>query len=196
VPLCALLASPAAAGLADRTVQPMLLPVGNAELKVDALAAGAVLAADQPGEDKQATGVAKLMPRLHRDYDSGMVVSLNGTFTLADPLSRGRYTNPIEKLFGELQTGLGRVQVGLADGAGYALGLTGPKASSQIALEDAQISFFRDPVTIAPSPACSRCEPRWARPTISGRSAISAPFCSGCSLASPSHPARASNCPS
>lgn len=147
LPLCVSLASPATAGLADRTIQPMLLPVGDSELKVDALAGGAVMAADQPGEDKAATGVAKLMPRLHRDYDSGMVLSLNGTFTLADPLSRGRYTNPIEKLFGEMQTGLGKVQIGLADGAGYALGLTGPKANAQIALEDAQISFFRDPVT-------------------------------------------------
>ncbi len=147
LPLCPLLASPASATLADLTIQPMLLPVGDAELKVDALAAGAVLSADQSGEDKPATGVAKLIPRLHRDYDSGMVLSLNGTFTLADPLSRGRYSNPVEKLYGELQTGLGKLQVGLTDGAGYALGLTGPKAASQIALEDAQISFFRDPLT-------------------------------------------------
>ncbi len=147
LPLCVGLASPAAAALSDLTVQPMMLPVGDAELKVDALAAGAVAATDQPGENKNATGVAKLMPQLHRDYDSGMILSLNGTFTLADPLSRGRYTNPIEKLFGEMQTGLGKLHLGLADGAGYALGLTGPKAHPQIALEDAQISFFRDPVT-------------------------------------------------
>src|SRR5262249_15351468 len=74
-------------------------------------------------------------------------LSLNGTIALADPLSRGRYANPVEKLFGELQTGLGKLQVGLGDGAGYALGLTGPKADPLTALEDPQTSFFRDPGT-------------------------------------------------
>jgi hypothetical protein len=91
--------------------------------------------------------VVKLMPRLQRDYDSGMSLALDSTFALADPLSRGRYTGPVEKLFGELHTGLGRVQIGLTDGAGYALRLTGPKTDDQIALEDPQTTFFRDPHT-------------------------------------------------
>jgi hypothetical protein len=131
--------------LSDLTLAPMRLPVGDAELQVDALAAGAVITADQPGDSADASGVAKLMPVLKRDYDSGMSLSLAGTFTLADPLSRGRYAAPVEKLYGEVHTGLGRMQVGLTDGAGYALRLTGPAADDQVSLDDPQTTFFRDP---------------------------------------------------
>ena len=108
----------------------------------------ALIAADQSGDDANATGVAKLMPVLKRDYDSGLSLALDGTFTLADPLSRGRYHgDAVEKLYAEARTGLGRIQMGLTDGAGYALRLAGPAADDEIALDDAQTTFFRDPGT-------------------------------------------------
>jgi len=142
-------AVPAAPARADDlTLAPPSFPVGNAELRLDAMAGGAVFGVDQPGDSANASGVAKLMPTLKRDYDSGLALSLDGTFTLADPLSRGRYNgDAVEKLYGEMRTGLGRMQIGLTDGAGYALALAGPSADPQIALDDAQTTFFRDPGT-------------------------------------------------
>ena len=143
---CAALAAPAWAD--DLTLAAPSFPVGDAELRLDALAAGAVMTADQPGDDANATGVAKLMPVLKRDHDSGLALSLDGTFTLADPLSRGRYNgDAVEKLYGEIGTGLGRVQVGLTDGAGYALAQGPVSTDPQIALDDPQTTFFRDPIT-------------------------------------------------
>ena len=64
------------------------------------------------------------------------------TRTIADPVFRATVAAVVSTL-----SGLGQVQVGLVDGAGYALRLTGPKADEQIALEDPQTSFFRDPGT-------------------------------------------------
>jgi hypothetical protein len=139
---CALPAPPARAELSDLTLTPPDVPLGEARLRLDALAAGAVIAGGGPA----ATGVAKLMPRLQRDYDSGLALALAGTFTLADPLSRGRYNgDPVEQLYGEVRTGIGRVEVGIVDGAGYALKLALPAADDQISLDDAQTSFFRAP---------------------------------------------------
>ena len=91
--------------------------------------------------------MVKLIPQLKRDYDSGLSLALDATLTASDPLSRGRYDgDAIEKLYGEARTGLGRIDIGLVDGAGYLLRLTGPKTDDQIALEDSQTSLFRDPV--------------------------------------------------
>ena len=51
------------------------------------------------------------MPRLHRDYDSGLVLGLDATLAVSDPLSHGRYGGDFfEKLYGEARTGLGRVE--------------------------------------------------------------------------------------
>jgi hypothetical protein len=145
LPACGLawtLALPARAELADLVWAPPDLPVGDAMLRLDALAAGAVIV----GADTPASGVAKLMPRLQRDYDSGLGLGLAGTFTLADPLSRGRYHgDAVEQLYGEARTGLGRIEIGMVDGAGYALKLPLPAADDQIALDDPQTTFFRDP---------------------------------------------------
>jgi hypothetical protein len=88
------------------------------------------------------------MPDIRRDYDSGLSLGLGGTFTAADPLSRGRYDGDvIERLAGEARTGLGKVEIGLTDGAGYDLAVTGPKVDAGVSLEDARTIFFRDPAT-------------------------------------------------
>ena len=53
------------------------------------------------------------MPRLHRDYDSGLSLGLDATFTASDPLSRGRYDGDVvEKVYGDVRTGLGRLEIG------------------------------------------------------------------------------------
>jgi hypothetical protein len=124
-------------------VAPLTLPVGSAELRLDGEAAGAVFSS-APHE----SGLLRLMPSLRRDYDSGLSLRLNGVFTAADALSRGRYDgDAIEKLAAEARTGLGKVEIGLTDGAGYDLAVTGPKVDAGVSLEDPRTTFFRNPIT-------------------------------------------------
>jgi len=121
--------------------------IGDAQLSVGGTASGAVFDSNlkrQPG----LSGSAKLMPRLHRDYDSGLSLGLNATLAVSDPLSRGRYGGDFfEKVFGEVRTGLGRIEIGQTDGAGYVVAAGGPKVDAQVSLDDPQTTFFRDPVT-------------------------------------------------
>ena len=138
-----------AARAQDGAVAPRALPVGDAELRLAADAGGALFGPHQPGRDgAQVSGDVRLMPQLVRDYDSGLSLRLAGIFTAADPLSRGRYDGDwIEHLAAEARTGLGKVEIGLADGAGYGLAVTGPKVDAGVSLEDPRTSFFRDPAT-------------------------------------------------
>jgi hypothetical protein len=124
-------------------------PVGQAELKLAGEASGALFNPGQPGWDGiQASGALRLMPELNRDYDSGLSLGLAGTFTAADSLSRGRYDGDvIERLAGSARTGLGKIDIGITDGAGYSLAVTGPKVDPGVSLDDPRTSFFRDPVT-------------------------------------------------
>jgi len=137
------LASPAF----GQSLAPPSWPVGQAELKLGAEASGALFGADQPGwSGMQASGALRLMPELKRSYDSGLMLGLAGTFTAADPLSRGRYDgDAIERLAGSVGTGLGKVEVGITDGAGYGLAVTGPRVDPGVSLNDPRTSFFRDP---------------------------------------------------
>ena len=50
-------------------------------------------------------------------------------------------------MFAEARTGLGRIEIGQTDGAGYVLAVGGPKVDAQVSLEDPQTTFFRDPTT-------------------------------------------------
>jgi len=124
-------------------------PVGQAEFKLAGEASGALFNPQQPGWDGgQTSGALRLMPELKRDYDSGLSLALNSTFTLADPLSRGRYDGDvIERLAGTASTGLGGIEIGVTDGAGYGLAVTGPKVDPGVSLDDPRTSFFRDPAT-------------------------------------------------
>jgi hypothetical protein len=142
-----LLASVMAAPAVAREWLPPSWPVGDAQLRLAGEASGALFQPDQPGwRGVQASGALRLMPELRRDYDSGLSLGLNSTFALADPLSRGRYDGDvIERLAGEARTGLGRFEIGLTDGAGYTLAVTGPKVGPDVALDDPRTSFYRDP---------------------------------------------------
>jgi hypothetical protein len=63
-------------------------------------------------------------------------------------LSRGRYDGDvIERLAGEARTGLGRIEIGITDGAGYDLAVTGPKVDAGVSLDDPRTSFYRDPAS-------------------------------------------------
>lgn len=145
-----ILAGPATDALADPadwTLPPYQTDIGQAELDVDALAGGAAFGASGHGGQTE-SGVVKLMPRLHRDYDSGLSLGLDATVTAADPLSFGRYGGDVfEKAYGDVRTGLGRLEVGQTDGAAYDLSVTGPKVDTEVSLDNPQTSFFRDPAT-------------------------------------------------
>jgi hypothetical protein len=150
--LALLLAAPAAAaqtatGAWDGTIPSYQMFPGNAELDIGALAEGAVFSVS--GHNGQnASGAAKLTSRLHRDFDSGLSLGLNTTVTAADLLSRGRYGGDVlEKAYGEVRTGLGRLEIGETDGAAYDLAITGPKVDDLVSLDNPQTGFFRDPST-------------------------------------------------
>lgn len=126
---------------------PLSWPMGGAELRLAGEASGALFTPHQPG-GTQASGALRLLPEIRRDYDTGLSLGLDGAFTAADPLSRGRYDgDAIERLAATARTGLGRIDIGIADGAGYGLAVTGPKVDAGVSLDDPRTSFFRDPAT-------------------------------------------------
>ncbi|HEY1877524.1 MAG TPA: hypothetical protein VGG66_08635 [Rhizomicrobium sp.] len=129
--------------------RPLSWPLGSAQLQLSGEAGGALFNPNQPGwSGAQASGAVRLMPELRRDYDSGLSLGLAGTFAAEDPLSRGRYDgDAIERLAGEVRTGLGRLEIGIADGAGYDLAVSGPKVDPGVSLDDPRTTFYRDPVT-------------------------------------------------
>ncbi len=128
---------------------PLSVPVGDAQLKLSAEAGGALFNPNQPGwSSAEASGDVRLMPELRRDYDSGLGLDLDGTFAAQDPLSRGRYDGDvIERLAGEARTGLGKIEIGITDGAGYDLAVSGPKVDPGVSLDDPRTTFYRDPGT-------------------------------------------------
>jgi hypothetical protein len=132
-----------------QSLPPPSWTVGEAELRLNAEASGALFDPQQPGwQGAQASGALRLMPELKRSYDSGLLLALDGTFTAADPLSRGRYDgDAIERLAGIARTGLGKIEIGITDGAGYGLAVGGPKVDAGVSLDDPRTSFFRDPAT-------------------------------------------------
>ena len=132
---------------ADWTLAPWQGPLGNAQLDVGVSADGALFTTGLPRQPA-ASGALKLMPRLHRDYDSGLSIGLSATLTASDALSRGRYGgDAFEKVYGEIRTGLGRLELGQTDGGAYDLAVTGPKVDAAVSLDNPQTSFFRDPGT-------------------------------------------------
>ncbi len=128
-----------------QTLEPLTLPVGDADLILGAAARGALFRADQPGSAADIAGVAKLSARLQRTDDTGLSLSLNTTLAVHDRLSFGRYDGDLtEKLYGEARTGLGTVRIGLVDGASAALSVAGPVADTAVSLNDPSVTFFRD----------------------------------------------------
>ena len=131
----------------DGAIEPLRFFPGDLNVTLGAQAGGAAFGASGRG-NRNVSGVFKFMPRLARDYDSGWSWGLNAVITANDPLSRGRYAGKVvEKAFVDIRYGLGQLQIGNTDGAGYALAVSGPKVDTAVSLDDAQTTFFRDPST-------------------------------------------------
>jgi Gram-negative porin len=145
----AVLATSAQTAAFAQVFRPLSAPLGDAQLQLSGEAGGALFNPNQPGwSGAQASGDLRLMPQIRRDYDSGLGLDLGGIFAAEDPLSRGRYDGDvIERLAGEARTGLGKIEVGITDGAGYDLAVSGPKVDPGVSLDDPRTSFYRDPAS-------------------------------------------------
>ncbi|HEY5237125.1 MAG TPA: porin [Rhizomicrobium sp.] len=135
--------------ISDWNVPPYSLDLGNAQFSLGGSADGAVYTNEMDTDHTGATGDLRLTPKLRRDYDSGLGLSLQASIlAYRGELSGLRYGGDLfEKVFFTLQTGLGRVEIGQADGAAYALSVAGPKVDPDTSIDDADMSFFRDPST-------------------------------------------------
>jgi len=152
---CAVWAGPAQAlDFSDWNVSPYETTIGdNLQLKLRGSANGSAYFADQPdapGLDQSGvTGAATVAANLERDYDSGMQLSLKSVFEVYhDRLSIDNYGGDfVEKVYGVVQTGLGRVEIGNTDGAAFVLANTGPVVEGDISIDNTNASFFKDPST-------------------------------------------------
>ncbi len=149
----ALVAAPALAD--DLTVSPWTASYDNLTATVTGEAHGAVFAPwmpANPSHQRWASGAADLGLKLQRDYDSGLSLALKSSFeVLRDRLSYDNYGgNLVQKVYGVAQTGLGSIEVGMTDGAGYVLSVTGPVVDQYVALENPNTTFFVDPATGRP----------------------------------------------
>lgn len=149
-----LASSPAhAAGWDDWSLSPLAGDVGSLTYAVGGQAYGSAFTADQPGaaglDTSGVTGAASINTRLQRDYDSGLSLALKATFEIYhDHLSGDNYGSDfVQKVYGAAQTGLGRVEVGMTDGAAYALSITGPTVNPEVTIDNSNAEFFRDPST-------------------------------------------------
>jgi hypothetical protein len=139
--------APAASRAEIFPVDPLVTELGPATLNLRGIADGAVFATDRDGNT--AAGLLRLNPAIVRNYDTGMAISLEASILAAhDALALDRYGNDVfEKVYGKLQFGLGRFEIGQTDGAAYTLAVTGPKIDPAVSVDDPQMTFFRDPAT-------------------------------------------------
>ncbi len=148
------LTAPAQAAWDDWSIDPATGSLDDLgiDYKVGGQAYGSAFDADQPGTGfakSGVTGAASLTASLERDYDSGLVIALKTGFELYhDKLSGDNYGSDfVQKVYGEVQMGLGRVDVGMTDGAAYALAVVGPSVNPEVTIDNPNATFFVDPST-------------------------------------------------
>jgi len=142
-------ALPATAGISDWNIEPYSNEIGPAQFSLGGAADGALYTNElsaAPGQTG-ATGDLRFTPKILRDYDSGLNLTLQASIlAYRDQLSGLRYGGDVfEKVFFTTQTGLGKMEIGQTDGAAYTLAVAGPKVDPDTSLDDADMSFFRDP---------------------------------------------------
>lgn len=114
-------------------------------------ASGAVFDEHQSGlgSETNATGYLLLTPQLETVLDNAWEVGFRGALlAYHDTLSGDMYGDDVvQKAYGFLQMPYGRFEIGQQDGAGTKLSFTGPDIDDDVSLNDANVSFFRDPAT-------------------------------------------------
>lgn len=149
-----LVSSPAqAAAWDDWSISPLSGSIGDLNYSVGGQVYGSAYGANQPStprlDQSGVTGAASVNARLERDYDSGLSLALKSTLEIYhDQLSGDNYgSDLVQKVYGSVQTGLGRVDVGMSDGAAYALSIVGPTVNPEVTIDNSNATFFRDPTT-------------------------------------------------
>ena len=144
---------PAAAAWDDWSVAPWTDTFGDFTTKVGGQAYGTAFdVLDQPASGfarADVTGAASITASIQRDYDSGLTLALKSSFEVYhDKLSGDNYGSDfVQKVYGSAQTGLGRIDVGMTDGAAYALAVVGPEVNPEATIDNPNATFFRDPST-------------------------------------------------
>lgn len=142
-----------ASDLSALDIHPLTYPIGQYMLHLGVHGSGAVYTANQPAGagsgTAKVTGATSLTAKIDRLYDSGIGIALKGTFNLYhDQMSGDIYGNRfVEKLYADIATNLGRIEIGDTDGAGYQLAVTGPVVDEDVSLDDSSVTFFRNPAT-------------------------------------------------
>ena len=96
----------------------------------------------------------------------------------------------------ELRTGLGKLEIGIADGAGYDLAVSGPKVDPGVSLDDPRTTFFRDPASHRAADRHLRPSHRSGRVVQLRQVRLYQPRrCSACSWRCPSRPPKAKELP-
>jgi hypothetical protein len=101
------------------------------------------------GGEANASGYLLVTPQLETVLDNAWELGFRSSLlAYHDTLSGDIYGNDaIEKAYGFLQMSYGRIEIGQQDGAGTKLSFTGPDVDDDVALNDANVSFFRNPAT-------------------------------------------------
>lgn len=137
--------------------EPLNWMIDDIDLSVGGFAGGALGYSWQSGGPNNAggynrgvaSGELRSWLRAERTLDNGMAFGVRTDLLLLhDHLSGDIYgSDTLERLFGFVQTGFGRIEIGEVDGAAYSLALTGPEIDPQVSLEQRSISLFRGPDT-------------------------------------------------
>jgi hypothetical protein len=112
---------------------------------------GAVYASHQ-GEDKDPDGLqafAVFAPSVVKQFADGWEVGVKGSIlAYHDHLSGDNYGNDVFELgYVYAQTPYGRIEVGQANGVAYGQSVAAPAVDSPVAINDANVTFFKDPTT-------------------------------------------------
>ncbi|MDE3114078.1 MAG: porin [Pseudomonadota bacterium] len=147
-----LAAAPASAtGFADWDLKPASVDVGGWTASLGGSANLTGYSASQDAGAGRTGGTASLFfdPEVSRLFENGWRVGLKGTINAYhDQLSGDNYGNDVfQKAYLFVATPYGRVEIGQQDGAAYKMAMTGPLVADAPAIDDANITFFRDPST-------------------------------------------------
>ncbi len=138
-------------GPSDWTVAPLTTPLDDWTASLGVNLSGAAYAAHQPA-GKGRDGVqafAVFAPSLSRSFPNGWEIGAKASLLgYHDHLSGDNYGNDIFELaYLYAQTPYGRVEIGQANGAAYSQSVGAPVVDSPAAINDANVTFFKDPAT-------------------------------------------------
>ncbi len=150
--LALMLAAPALADApADTGIEPLKFDVLGFIGSVGGEASGTVYDTRQSADPSHAglTGAVWLEPSLETVLDNAWELGVKGTvLAYHDHLSGDNYGNDVfEKGYAYLQTMYGRLEIGQQDGAAYKFVLNGPDIDDIAAINDANVTFFKDKAT-------------------------------------------------